>query len=198
MLNRVLPLAAASALAMSGAASAGIISFNDASLFALFATSEGKAVATEEFSSYSGFYTSPLTGNFAAAAGFSWTASASGGLYADGGLMSTQNPSTSLTFTFNQGVQGVGGRFFATDITFAVQPTFLRVTLSDGSGFIGSVSSATAFTGFYSTGALITSISFSVDSGEYPTADTLSIVVPAPGAVALLGAAGLVGRRRRR
>ena len=83
-------------------------------------------------------------------------------------------------------------------INFAVQPTFLRVTLSDGSGFIGSINSATAFTGFYSTGALITSITISVDSGEYPTADTLSIVVPAPGAVALLGAAGLVGRRRRR
>lgn len=197
MLSRSLPFAAASALAMSGAASAGIIAFNDASLFALFATNNGKVVATEEFSSYAGFYTSPLTGNFAAAPGFTWTATASGGLFAEAGFMSTNN-STPLTFTFNQGVQGVGGRFFATDINFAVQPTFLQVTLSDGSGFIGSINSATAFTGFYSTGALITSISFSVDSGEYPTADTLSIMIPAPGAVALLGAAGLVGRRRRR
>ncbi|MFM9181366.1 MAG: hypothetical protein ACKOV8_09015, partial [Phycisphaerales bacterium] len=118
--------------------------------------------------------------------------------YADAGLMSTANPTTPITFTFNQGVQGVGGRFFATDVNFNVQPTFLRVTLSDGSGFVGSINSATAFTGFYSTGALITSISIAVDSGEFPTADTLSIVVPAPGAVALLGAAGLVGRRRRR
>jgi uncharacterized protein (TIGR03382 family) len=103
-----------------------------------------------------------------------------------------------VTFSFNQGVQGVGGRFFATDFAFAVQPTFLNITLSDGSGFIGSINSATAFTGFYSTGALITSITIAVDSGEYATADTLSIVIPAPGAVALLGAAGLVGRRRRR
>jgi hypothetical protein len=95
-------------------------------------------------------------------------------------------------------VHGVGGRFFATDINFNVQPTFLQITLSDGSGFIGSINSATAFTGFYSTGALITSITISVDSGEYPTIDSLSVVVPAPGAVALLGAAGLVGRRRRR
>ena len=197
MLNRSLPVAAASALALSGAASAGIISFNDASLFALFATSNGKVVATEEFSSYSGFYTSPLTGNFASAPGFTWTATATGGLFADAGFMSTNN-STALTFTFNQGVQGVGGRFFATDIAFAVQPTFLQVTLSDGSGFIGAINSATAFTGFYSTCALITSISISVDSGEYPTADTLSIVIPAPGAVALLGVAGLAGRRRRR
>jgi len=37
MLNRALPVAAASALALSGAASAGIISFNDASLFAQWA-----------------------------------------------------------------------------------------------------------------------------------------------------------------
>ena len=197
MLHRTLPVAAASALALSGAASAGIISFNDQSLFALFATDNGKVVATEEFSAYSGFYTAPLTGNFASAPGFTWTATATGGLFADAGRMSTNNPEA-LTFTFNQGVQGVGGRFFATDFNFAVQPTFLRVTLSDGSGFIGSINSATAFTGFYSTGALITSITFSVDSGEYPTADTLSIVIPAPGAVALLGVAGLAGRRRRR
>lgn len=197
MLHRTLPVAAASALALSGAASAGIISFNDSSLFALFASSAGKVVATEEFSSYSGFYSSPLTGNFATAPGFTWTATATDGLFADGGFMSTNNP-TAMTFSFNQGVQGVGGRFFATDFAFAVQPTFLNITLSDGSGFIGSINSATAFTGFYSTGALITSITIAVDSGEYATADTLSIVIPAPGAVALLGAAGLVGRRRRR
>jgi hypothetical protein len=197
MLHRTLPVAAASALALSGAASAGIISFNDQSLFALFATNNGKVVATEEFSAYSGFYTSPLTGNFASAPGFTWTATANTGMFAEGGRMSTNNPEA-LTFTFNQGVQGVGGRFFATDFNFAVQPTFLQITLSDGSGFIGSISNATTFTGFYSTGALITSITLSVDSGEYPTADTLSIVVPAPGAVALLGVAGLAGRRRRR
>ncbi|MFM9146438.1 MAG: hypothetical protein ACKORL_14050 [Phycisphaerales bacterium] len=197
MHNRSRPVAAASALALSGAASAGIISFNDASLFALFATNNGKVVATEEFSSYSGFYTAPLTGNFSSAPGYTWTATATGGLFADAGFMSTNN-ATTMTFTFNQGVQGVGGRFFATDIAFAVQPTFLQITLSDGSGFIGSINSATAFTGFYSTGALITSITLAVDSGEYPTADNLSIVIPAPGAVALLGVAGLAGRRRRR
>jgi hypothetical protein len=154
-------------------------------------------VATEEFSAYNGFYASPLTGNFASAPGFTWTATATTDLFAAGGFMSTNNP-TPLTFTFNEGVQGVGGRFFATDFDFAVQPTFLQITLSDGSGFIGSINSATAFTGFYSTGALITSITISVDSGEYPTVDTLSIVIPAPGAVALLGFAGLAGRRRRR
>lgn len=197
MLNRTLPVAAASALALSGAASAGIISFNDASLFALFASSLGKSVATEEFSGYAGFYTAPLTGNFASAPGFTWTATATGGLFADAGYMSTNNP-TPMTFTFNQGVQGVGGRFFATDVNFAVQPTFIQITLSDGSGFVGSINNATTFTGFYSTGALITSISIAVDSGEYPTADTLSIVIPAPGAVALLGVAGLAGGRRRR
>ena len=197
MLNRTLSVAAASALALSGAASAGIISFNDQSLFALFASNNGKVVATEEFSAYNGFYASPLTGNFASAPGFTWTATATGGLFAGSGYMSSNNPTT-MTFTFNQGVQGVGGRFFATDFNFAVQPTFLQVTLSDGSGFIGSINSATAFTGFYSTGALITSITLAVDSGEYPTADTLSIVVPAPGAVALMGVAGLAGGRRRR
>jgi MYXO-CTERM domain-containing protein len=31
----------------------------------------------------------------------------------------------------------------------------------------------------------------------YPTFDNMSVAVPAPGAIALLGLAGLVGRRRR-
>ena len=197
MLNRVLPIAAASAFAVSGAASAGIISFNDQSLFAAFVVEQGLQVSTETFDSYSGAASS-FSGAFPSSGGVTWTASATDGLFADAGWMSTNVPTT-MTFTFSQGVQGVGGRFFATDFSFNVQPTFLRITLSDGSGFIGSINSATAFTGFFSTGAAITSIAVSVDSGEYPTADSLSVaVVPAPGAVALLGAAGLVGRRRRR
>ena len=197
MLNRVFPAAVASALSLSGAASAGIIAFNDASLFALFVSSQGRQVSTEDFTAYSGS-AATFSGTFANSGGITWTASASGGMTAGAGWMST-NSAEAMTFTFSQGVQGVGGRFFATDFGFNVQPTFMQVTLSDGSGFIGSISNTTTFTGLYSTGAAITSISIAVDSGEYPTADNLSVaVVPAPGAAALLGAAGLVGRRRRR
>ena len=197
MLNRALTVPAACALALSGAASAGIISFNDSSLFALFASNNGSPVLNEGFDSLNGAYASGLTGSFPSAPGFTWTATATGGLFAGGGLLSTANP-TSMTFTFNQGVQGVGGRFFATDFAFNVQQTILTVTMSDGSGFIGFINSASAFTGFYSTGALITSITLAVDSGEYPTVDSLTVAVPAPGAVALLGTAALAGRRRRR
>lgn len=196
MAYRAVPAVAFLALASSGVASAGIISFNDSSLFAAYVATQGRQVSTESFGSYSGSSPS-FTGTFVNSGGVTWTATAAGGMFADAGFMSTDS-SNVMTFNFNQGVQGVGGRFFATDFDFAVQPTFLQVTLSDGSGFIGSITSATAFTGFYSNGAAITSITIGVDLGEYPTADSLSVaVIPAPGAVALLGAAGLVGRRRR-
>jgi MYXO-CTERM domain-containing protein len=63
------------------------------------------------------------------------------------------------------------------------------------------VSSTSQWQGFWSNGPAITSISIQVmGSGTlYPSADSISVaVIPAPGALALLGAAGLVGGRRRR
>jgi MYXO-CTERM domain-containing protein len=61
--------------------------------------------------------------------------------------------------------------------------------------------SAASFVGFYSTGASIASMSITSGSlaggSLYPTVDNLYFAsVPAPGALALLGLAGLTARRR--
>ena len=70
---------------------------------------------------------------------------------------------------------------------------------------MGFIDSSSSFIGFYSTGATISSLS--VSPANYPsssnpifaTADNLFFAtVPAPGAVALIGLAGLVARRRER
>lgn len=182
---------------IASASAAQVISFNDASLFGSFASANGAAVSTETFDGYTGFGFS-FSGTVG---GVEWLASAASGMYAQGGLMSTNNPEA-MTFSFGgTGVKGVGGLFFSTDINFNVVPSTLYVTLSDGSGFVGSVTSGAQFTGFWSLGSNITSIRIQPLGGtaQYPTADSLSVaVVPAPGAVALLALAGATARRRRR
>lgn len=183
---------------IASASAAQVISFNDSSLFTAFAVQNGAAVSTEGFDSYTGFG-STFTGDLG---GVQWLASAAGGMYAQAGLMSTNNPEA-MTFSFGgSGVKGVGGQFFSTDINFNFVPSTIYVTLSDGSGFVGAVTSGTQFTGFWSLGTNISSIRVQPLGGSsslYPTADSLSIaVVPAPGAVALLALAGSASRRRRR
>jgi MYXO-CTERM domain-containing protein len=199
MAIRTLAAAAFAAGSVASASSAAIISFNDAGLFAQFAANSGASVATEGFDAYNGFaqsYSGVLSG-------VTWSANAAGGMYASAGVMSTNNPAP-MFFSFAGGVTGVGGQFFATDINFNFVPSMIMVGLADGSGFIGLVSSTSQWQGFWSTGPAITSISVQVMGGTpgqdlYPSADSISVaVVPAPGAVALLGVAGLAARRRRR
>jgi len=185
---------------IASASAAQVISFNDASLFGSFAASNGAAVSTETFDGYSNGYAASYSGTLG---GVQWLASAPTGMAVYNGMMSTNNPEA-MTFSFGgSGVKGVGGLFFSTDIAFNVVPSTLYVTLSDGSGFVGSVTSGSQFTGFWSLGSNITSIRIQpigANAGaQYPTADSMSIaVVPAPGAVALLALAGATARRRRR
>lgn len=198
MTTRAFAVAAIAVGTFASASSAAIISFNDSGLFAQFAAVNGASVATEAFDSYSGFAPS-FSGNLL---GVAWSANASGGMYADSGIMSTNNPSV-MYFDFAGGVSGVGGQFFATDVNFNFVPSMIMVGLADGSGFIGLVSSTTQWQGFWSNGPAITSISIQVMGGSgaptlYPSAESISVaVIPAPGAVALLGVAGLAARRRR-
>ena len=77
----------------------------------------------------------------------------------------------------------------------------MKIKLSDGTSFIRSISSQTTFSGFITTGASITSLELSHIGSTgvtFSAAEALTIgYVPAPGAVALLGLAGLASRRRR-
>lgn len=181
--------------AIAQTASAAIINFSSISVWTGFVAGQGYSVATEDFNSYNGFYNNGLSGS---AGGVTWTASAPGDLYADLGYMSTSGANSTLTFNLSPNVQGVGGNFFVTDINFNILPGVFRVDLADGSAFIGFTATTTDFVGFYSTGAAISSISVSVsDPVEYATVDNLYFTVPGPGAIALLGLAGLVSRRRR-
>ena len=193
--------AAAMTVVMTQAASAAMVTFTNGSLWNGFSAGQGASVVTENFNSYSGFYANGLSGN---AGGIQWTASAPGNLYADLGYMSTNTADALLTFTLSPSVQGVAGNFFATDASFNILPAVIGVQLADGSAYVGYAATAADFVGFYSTGAAISSISVSV-AGNLPagtnfaTVDNLYFaVVPAPGAVALIGVAGLIGGSRKR
>lgn len=205
MQNSTFGVIALSAVA-APAATAGILVSTSQVIWNMQTSGAGLTTATETFSGLSeGFYSSPYTSSIGSVgSGLTWTATAAGGLFVSSGLFSTNNPAD-LTFTFSPGIQAVAGNFFATDIDFGTVAALVRVTLSDGTGYEGFANASSDFTGFYSTsGATITSLTVRVSSlqGEanlYPTVDNLYFGIPAPGVLALLGAAGLLrfGMRRR-
>ena len=199
---RIALSAAAMTVVMTQAASAAMVTFTNNTLWSSYSAAQGSSVATETFNSYNGFYLNGLTGN---AGGIQWTASAPGELYAGSGYMSTNSAEALLTFNLSPSVQGVGGNFFSTDASFNILPAVIGVTLADGTSYVGFASSAADFIGFYSTGAAISSISVSVAGAlpagtNFATVDNLyfAVSVPAPGAFALIGVAGLVGVSRKR
>ncbi len=195
-----LPLFAA-ALSFSSVASAALYVSPSESIYDTLVASIGCTSYTETFGSTpNGF----LPSGYSSSTGpVNWSATATGGLYVQAGLFSTNSAGQALTFDFSApglSIQAVGGNFFATDSSFNVVPAIVSVLLNDGTSYVSVMTSASSFVGFVSTGAAITSISLSlpVAADLYPTVDRMLFgVVPAPGAIALLGLAGFVGRRRR-
>jgi hypothetical protein len=190
----------ASALVASSA-SAGIVVYTNQSIWNARVATDGLVVETETFNSIAdGYRPAPFAGSTASV---NWSAFADGGLYVQDGVFSTEFPDP-LTFTFTPGVRAVGGNFFGVDAEFANAAVFFSVLLSDGTSYEGEASSPASFTGFRSTtAATIASLTINVENAVgaaavYPSVDNLYFGVPAPGAVALLGVAGLVGSRRRR
>ena len=184
---------------LASAAVAGVTVTSSQALWNYRVTSGGQTVGTETFNSYAGFDAGPITGTLG---NTFWTVSAPGGLFADFGMMSTNAAYSTLSFTFSPGVRAVAGNIFGTDIGFNIVPTIVNVTLSDGTAYEGFTTSASDFIGFYSTTANISSLSISVASPTgsgniFSSIDNLYLAVPAPGAAALIGLAGLATRRRR-
>jgi len=193
--------ALAASTAITSVSSAAIFVFNQQTTWETFAGVYGNYIFTEDFNDIAdGFHPSPFTHSTGPV---EWSASATSGLFVNGGVFSTNSPET-LTFNFSGApLNGVGGNFFATDFSFNLVPALIFVTLNDGTSYAGVITASSTFTGFYSNGAAITSVSvqaFSSGSPVFPTVDNMKFAsfVPAPGAAALLGLAGLVGGRRRR
>lgn len=205
------PLIALTASAfVSSVATAGLAVFQQYETWA-FSVNNGLGLAgqvplgiiTENFNSYSGAYANPLVGNTGP---IEWTAvsynTPTPGLFASNGWLSTSGPDEVLNFTFEPGVYAVGGNFFSRDAAFELRPAIVAVFFADGSASVQNVTSATGFSGFTSSDVAISSMSmqvYPVPAGvNYIAVDNLYFGVPSPGAIGLLGVAGLVGSRRRR
>ena len=194
-------IATALATLATSVASAGLVTTPSKPVFDTIAANLALQVSEETFDGFSGFAGSPVTGS---AGGVTWTAFASGGFYSEDGVFSTNNPGTSIQFTFSEPINALAGTFFATSIDFTPIPAILVAILSDGTTWANLTGPAEPygnFVGFVSpTGASITSITLNFSpTTAYASVGSLWIgVVPAPGSMALLGAAAMIGMRRRR
>ena len=199
---RTVPTCAAiSSLFFAEIAAADVYVFDNSVTYAAFCNDQSIVRQSQDLSQLSSGSYAALTGGVG---DFSWNLSAPSGVYLDSlGTARTQVNSEKLTLNFaSSNVFAVGGYFFNVDGLGATKPGTMRIKLSDGTSFIRTVSNSTTFSGFVSDGASISSVEVS-HAGSFgaqhfvATSGFIIGVVPAPGAVALLGLAGLAARRRR-
>jgi uncharacterized protein (TIGR03382 family) len=137
------------------------------------------------------------------------------GITASGNGLSAFNPSTlridaaggpvTVTFTFNANVRGIGFIVAAatppTSVTVFTQGAVASSTTTSIDPAANGGGTGLGFFGAYSNDntTVLTSVSITLNSGQFIDLTGAYIqLVPAPGAMALLGVAGLVGGRRRR
>lgn len=147
----------------------------------------------------------------------SWTATSSastGAMVSTGtGIYSTPaGSSIILDFTGpvgpeNGGLRGIGGGFQFFDSAGAFVPGKIWLKLSDGTSIVRNFNTETAFAGFWLTDPTLTITGLTIEpagtaaAANFVGIDTLYLGyagVPAPGAITLLAAAGIVATRRRR
>ena len=181
---------------------AGVIVFDDRAAFGAFGLAQpGTALATESFDTASGFAAGGFTGNPGAAS--EWFANAQDGMIAQNGALRAASANSTVTCSFRSGqVYGIGGDFFYSSSNGSFGPGLMVLNLSDGTSYVRNVSSPTTFAGFWSLGSTISSLSItpfgSAGASNFVATDNMAIgFVPSPGAIALLGLAGMASRRRR-
>ena len=202
MKNTTLAISALVTLSAVQGASAAVAVFTNFGVWDNAVTSNGQTVADENFNSYGAGTPMTLTGSPVPASGITWTASApSYGLVTAGGTVRTASATDALVFDFAPGVQGIGGNIY-TSVLGASSFAFIQVTLADGVSYFGNSNNAQMFIGFYSDTTSIAKLTITVfqvvGAPSYATVNNLYFAVPAPGALALLAAAGLIGGHNRR
>jgi hypothetical protein len=195
---RTFPFVAAVATFISSTTFAAVLVFDNAAVFNAGLLDSSLSNFDQTFESYSG----PAASFTGGTGEYAWKASSPYGVLGQAGVIQTLASSGTLKFDFSSGnVYGVGGLFHYVDLNGAYKSGLMKIKLSDGTTFIRSISSQTTFSGFITTGSSIASIELSHTGSTgvtFSAAESLTIgYVPAPGAVALLGLAGLASRRRR-
>jgi hypothetical protein len=190
----------------------------------LFDSSLSTSLKTETFDSLAlGSFASVSGGTVAN--WWNWTAASTGSAQmtvrdnAAGRFIASSAPGAAITFVFGgetttadgftSGLRGIGGGFRFFDSEGGTVNGRIRLTLSDGSSLVRNFSGEDAFAGFWLTAPDVTIRALTIEpfgtsSGtRFVGAHTLymgyaGVAIPAPGAIALLGAAGLIGSVRRR
>lgn len=128
----------------------------------------------------------------------------------DPGLLTLNSATDAIRFDFSPNTTAVGGVFLATDINFfAVPGVDVIVELNDGTTETITTVTGDEFVGFVNLAGISSIVIDAPDVLDpifggttpiWPAADQLiaGAAIPAPGAAALLGLAGVAGLRRRR
>jgi hypothetical protein len=200
---------------VSSAASAGVVtSINFTSLKEWESAAElaGPSMVTV-FDDLTGFVPGVTTESLSGGSSWtSWTISAEGGVRAGKSFITSAVAGQSLVFDFTgstfakNGLYGIGGNFGFRDESGNFQPGEIVLTLSTGESIFQTFSSKTDFAGFWLTdpAVTITGMRLQPISGSNLAAYSVSVDnlyfggVPAPGALALLGVAGICTAKRRR
>ena len=206
MTNTTLAISALVTLSAVQGASAAVAVFTNYNVWGNTVTANGQTVAVEDFNSFGSGTALSLTGSPLPASGITWTATApTHGLVTNGATVRTATATDAMVFDFQPGVRGIGGNIYTSALEKAPSFAFIEVTLADGVSYFGNSDNADMFIGFYSDTASIAKLTitvYQVTGGgfvdSYATVDNLYFAVPAPGALALLAAAGLIGGHNRR
>ena len=203
MTHTTLAISALVTLSAVQGASASVTVFTNFGVWGSAVTANGQTVATETFNGYGPGTATFLTGSPLPASGITWTATApTHGLVTNGATLRPDTATEDLVFDFAPGVQGIGGNIYTSVLGQGKGFAFIEVTLADGVSYFGNSDNSEMFIGFYSDTASITKLTIKLfqitGSMSYATVDNMYFAVPAPGALALLAAAGLIGAHNRR